>query len=440
MGGRMYRSAGAIARVTAGIGVAALIIAGPQSLAASPESSGFSADRLHRLDTAMQAQIDSGRYAAISVMIARHGQVIKDGRYGYQDLESRAPLRPDAIFRIASMTKPVTGVAMMILFEEGKFQLDDPVSKFIPQFANLMVSTAHGPEPLDHAITIRELLTSVAGFAGGYPINSSVPAVDEAYARAHLTSGTLADMIEKLSRLGLESQPGAKFRYGVQHDIQGYLVERISGRTFDRFLAERIFQPLGMVDTGFGVPSANRKRIVPLYTYDAQGRLTPAADQGGLASAAGETPTFLSGGSGLYSTMADYMRFAKMLARGGELDGARILAPSTVHLMMSDLLPENVHMAFLQTLVGVGYGVDLGIILDPGRASFNSGGIGKGTAFWTGSHGTWFWVDPVNDLIVLGMTQQQGAAAAHVGLPSAAPDIRALSRSLIYQALVDPSR
>jgi CubicO group peptidase (beta-lactamase class C family) len=407
---------------------------------ASPEVLGFSVERLQRLETAMQAQIDAGNYVGISLMIARHGKLIKDNHYGYQELASREPLRADAIFRIASMTKPIVGVALMLLYEEGKWQLDDPVARFVPEFTQLKVATAHGLVPPDHAPTLRELVTSTAGFAAGVGLNSSNPAVDQAYAQANLRSGTLADMIGKLSKLPLESQPGAKFRYGIQHDIQGAVVERLCGKTFDHFLAERLFEPLGMVDTGFGLPLEKRGRIMPLYTYDAQMKLTLAANQGTFNAGAGEAPMFLSGAIGLYSTGADYMRLAQMLANGGTLDAVRILAPSTVKLMTSDLLPENVKLSFAHPIQGVGYGVDLGIVLDPRRASFNGGGIGEGSVFWTGAHGTWFWIDPVNDLIVLGMTQQEGAAATHMGLPHPAPDLRALSRSLTYQALIDGSR
>jgi CubicO group peptidase (beta-lactamase class C family) len=315
------------------------------------------------------------------------------------------------------------------------------VAKFAPEFANLKVASAKGLAPLSHPITMRELLTSTAGWAAGHPIGSVNPAVDQQYAAARLQDGTLAQMAAKLAGLPLESQPGTHFRYGIQHDIQGYLVERISGQTFDRFLEERLFRPLGMVDTGFGVAPEKRGRIAPLNTYDAQMKLVPSANQGNFHSQVmGEKPAFLSGAGGLYSTMADYERFVRMLAGHGELNGVRILSPSTVDLMMSDMLPEGVKLGFLQTIEKVGYGADLGIVLDPARASFNSGGMGKGTVFWTGAHGTWFWIDPVNDLQVIGMVQQEGAAAAHMGIPAKAPDLRALSRSLIYAALTEPKR
>jgi len=440
MNKQMAAWAGLTALVATGIAIAASNTDPVRPTVVSPASLGFSTERLRKLDAAMQAEIDNGKYAAISVMIARHGELIKDSRYGYQDLANRSPLHADAIFRIASMTKPVTGVALMILYEDGKWQLDDPVSKFIPEFADLKVASAQGPAALNHPITMRELVTSTAGFAGGYDMGSANPEVDHSYVRANLKNGTLADMIEKLSHIPLESQPGAKFRYGYQHDIQGAVVERISGQSFDRFLRERLFLPLGMIDTGFGVAPEKRSRLVPLYTYDHELKLVLAKEQGAFTPVAGETPTYLSGAGGLYSTMPDYMRFAQMLANGGTLRGVRILAPSTVKLMMSDLLPEGVKLSFMQPILGVGYGVDLGIVLDPGRASFNSGALGKGTVFWTGAHGTWFWIDPVNDVVVLGMTQQETAGAAHMGMPTPAPDLRAISRSLIYQALTEPRR
>jgi len=440
MNKRLSVFAGFAALLATGAAIAASSTDRSRFAVVAPESVGFSTERLRKLDAAMQAEIDTGKYAAISVMIARHGKLIKDSRYGYEDLANRSPLRADAIFRIASMTKPVTGVALMILYEDGKWQLDDPVSKFIPEFADLKVATAQGPAALNHPITMRELVTSTAGFAGGYDMGSANPEVDHAYVQANLKSGTLADMVEKLSHIPLESQPGAKFRYGYQHDIQGAVVERISGQSFDRFLQERLFLPLGMVDTGFGVAPEKRNRLVPLYAYDHEMKLVLAKEQGAFTPVAGEKPGYLSGAGGLYSTMSDYMRFAQMLASGGALAGVRMLAPSTVKLMMSDLLPEGVKLSFMHPIVGVGYGVDLGIVLDPGRASFNSGGAGQGTVFWTGAHGTWFWIDPVNDLVVLGMTQQETAGAAHMGLPSPAPDLRAISRSLIYQALTEPKR
>jgi CubicO group peptidase (beta-lactamase class C family) len=231
--------------------------------AASPDSVGFSPDRLNRLDSAMQAEIDAGHYAGIGVMVARHGKLVKSGFYGYQTLEGREPLREDAIYRIASMTKPTIAVAMLLLYEEGKWQLDDPVAEFIPEFADLKVLKDGQLVPLDHPMTMRHLMASSAGFAFGPAFGSTNLKVDEMYARADLWSGTNDDIIPKLARLPLESQPGTEFRYGLQQEVQGAILRRISGEQLDTFLERRVFAPLGIKDTGFDVAPDQRDRIAP---------------------------------------------------------------------------------------------------------------------------------------------------------------------------------
>jgi CubicO group peptidase (beta-lactamase class C family) len=406
---------------------------------ANPEELGFSAERLRGLDAVMQAQIDSRKIVGISLMAARHGKVFKNTRYGYQSLDQPEPMRADAIFRITSMTKPITGAALMILFEHGRWLLDDPIAKFIPEFAALKVATAQGDVALDHAPTMRELLTSTAGFAAGNPLNSSNPDLDQTYTNANLRAGTLADMCAKLAQMPLESQPGTKFRYGVQHDIQARVVEVISGQAFDDFLQQHLFEPLGMLDTGFGVPVSQRDRIAPLYSYDADTKLVLAANQGLIAATVGEKPRFLSGGGGLYTTLNDYTTFALMLAKRGAWAGRRVFAPTTVKFMASNLLPAGVPVRFVRTMEGTGYGANLGIVLDPARSTLNGGVFGQGTAYWGGAHGTWFWIDPAYDITVVGMSQQEMSAVTQMGLPHPAPDLRALSQSLIYQALTDHS-
>jgi CubicO group peptidase (beta-lactamase class C family) len=411
---------------------------------ASPASVGFSAERLDRLDDAMQVEIDAGHYAGISLMVARHGKLVKFRRYGYQTLESRAPLREDAIFRIASMTKPIIGAAMMSLYEEGKWQLDDPVTEFIPEFADLQVLTDGQRVPLDRPMTMRHLMASSAGFAFLVPLGSTNPKVDEMYAAADLFSGTNDDFIAKIATLPLEAQPGTLFRYGLQQEVQGAIIKRISGEALDTFLERRIFGQLGMKDTGFGVAPENRDRIAPRYALDENLKLTLAADQSPfpvLAGVpAGEKPRYLLSIAGLYSTTQDYMRFAQMLANGGMLDDVRTLAPTSVKLMTSNMLPHGVPMRFLQPFTGVGYGMGVGIVLDPAHADFNGGAIGAGSYYWGGVHGTWFWVDPTYDVIVIGMIQQVDAGNPMTGRPYPVPDIRGISRSITYGALVDPAR
>ncbi|OYN75635.1 serine hydrolase domain-containing protein [Mycolicibacterium sphagni] len=411
---------------------------------AAPEELGFDPQRLDRLDGAMQAEIDAGHYAGISVMIARHGQLVKANRYGYQSLETRAPLREDAIFRIASMTKPIIAVAMMLLYEEGRWQLDDPVTRFIPEFADLKVLQGGNLVPLDRPMTMRHLMATCAGFAFLVPMGSTNPKVDEMYAQAGLFSGTNEDFIAKIAKLPLEAQPGTLFRYGLQQEVQGVIIQRIAGEPLDVFLQRRIFAPLRMTDTGFGVAPEQRDRIAPRYALDDNLELHLADDQSPFpvlaGTPAGEKPKYLLSIAGLYSTAQDYLRFAQMLANRGMLDGAGILAPSSVALMTSNLLPDGVPLRFLQPFTGVGYGMGVGIVLDPAHADFNGGAIGAGTYYWGGVHGTWFWVDPTNDVVVVGMVQQVDAGNAMTGRPYPVPDIRGITRSVTYGALTEPTR
>lgn len=430
----------AAAIIMAGITAAPALAQVKPVKSGSPESVGFSSERLAKIDAAMQAQIESGRYTGVALMIARHGVLIKNARYGYQDLASRQPLRSDAIFRQASQTKPIIGAALWMLYEDGKWQLDDPLSKFIPEFANLRVATSDGgTEPLNHPITMRELMSSSAGWPG--IVDAATP-IMAAYAKANIRTGTLAEMIAKLAKLPLAYQPGTTYRYGVQHDIMGAVIERLSGQTLDVFLQERMFKPLDMVDTGFGVPESQRYRLTPTYAYDAQDRLVLAKEQTWPFEGrkAGERGPFLSGAGGLHSTMADFIRFLVMLSNGGEFNGRRLLAPSTIELMGRNLFADGTKMEFLQPFEHVGQNGGFAIVLDRANATLNSGAWGEGTMFWGGSFGTWCWVDPSNDIVVLGMSQLETAAAAWMGYPSKAPDLRALSKSLTYQALVDPSK
>jgi CubicO group peptidase (beta-lactamase class C family) len=411
---------------------------------ASPESVGFSPQRLDRLDSAMQNEVDAGHYAGISVMVARHGKIVKSERYGFQSLETRAPLREGAIYRIASMTKPIVATAMMTLYEEGKWQLDDPVTKFMPEFADLKVMKGTELVPLDRPMTMRHLMSTSAGFAFGPQFGSSNPRVDELYTAAGLWSGTNDEMIAKLAKLPLEAQPGTMFRYGLQQEVQGAILRRLSGKGLDTFLQERVLTPLGMKDTGFGVPESQRDRIAPRYMLDARIKLVLSPDQSPFPALAGTpagvTPKMLLSIAGLYSTAQDYICFAQMLANRGQLDGVRILTPSSVKLMSSNLLAEGVQVHFAQLFFGVGYGMNLGISLEPARADFNGGGVGAGTFFWGGVHGTWFWVDPVNDVVVVGMVQQADAGNAMTGRPYPVTDIRGVSRSITYGALIDPEK
>jgi len=392
----------------------------------TPESVGMSSERLTRLHDAMQTLVDDGRLAGITTMIARHGQIADFQSYGYRDMEAADSMAEDDIFRIYSMSKPITGVALMMLYEEGKFRLSDPVRRYIPEFADLKVAASWGPngpvlEDADHAMTIRELMTHTAGLA--YGIGDPHPA-DRLYASEGVLASdqTLKDMIDKLAELPLRQQPGTRWTYSIAVDVQGYLVEVLSGQPFDEFLQESIFDPLGMVDTGFHVPSENHGRFAQVYGYDEDGALvappTPDASEGPRSFL--DPATFFSGGGGLVSSTMDYMRFCQMLLNGGELDGVRILSPTTVDMMSSNHLPRDMG----EYAPGVGFGLDFSVVLDPVEA----GSVSIGEYSWGGAAGTWFWIDPVEELVFVGMIQQFGGGR---------PDVRSLSRQLTYGAITE---
>jgi CubicO group peptidase (beta-lactamase class C family) len=395
-----------------------------------PESVGFSSERLAKLDATMKALVDQGRVPGVVTYVARHGKVVNYTIYGKADLATGAPLKADTIFRMYSQTKPVTGVAMMILYEEGRWKLDDPVTKFIPQFKGLQVFKgldAKGQpivEPIARSATMRELMSHTAGFAYGLTIDNPV---DKAYRESGLLgSKTLGDLVDEAVKLPLASQPGAQWKYSIAVDIQGYLVEKLSGQSLPSFMESRVFRPLGMKDTGFYVPDDKKPRQASLYTYNRAGELIPA--EGFMVLDVTKPPTAASGGGGLVSTVGDYARFAQMLANGGELDGARILAPGTVRLMASNHLSDAV-LDQKPLGPGVGFGLDFAVVTDPVAAGSL---IGKGSFSWGGAAGTWFWVDPENDVVVLGMIQVLGGGQVL--------RLDDLSTQLIYQALVDPSK
>jgi len=386
----------------------------------------MSSERLQRLHDAMQGLVDDGRLAGITTMVARHGKVADFRAYGFRDREAADSMARDDIFRIYSMSKPITGVALMLLYEEGKFRLSDRVDRYIPQFADLKVAAAWGPdrpvlEDLDHPITIRELMTHTAGFA--YGIGDTHPA-DLLYEAEGVVDWdqTLAEAMDKLAGLPLRAQPGTQWIYSVAADVQGYLVEVLSGQPFDVFLQERVFGPLGMVDTGFFVPEEDAARLAQVYGYDQDGELVAqATTESNLRNRTFlDRPRLFSGGGGLVSTTADYMRFCQMLLNGGELDGVRLLSPTTVRMMSRNYLPRSIG----EYSRGQGFGLDFAVVLDPVEA----GTLSAGEYYWGGAAGTWFWIDPVEDLVFVGMIQQFGGRR---------PDVRSLSRQLVYQAITE---
>ena len=401
----------------------------------SPETVGMDSERLNRVTAAMQSLVDEGLLSGAVTIAARDNKVMHFESVGYRDLESRALMMNDTLFRIYSMSKPVTGVALMALYEEGKFKLSDPVEMYIPQMKDLRVYTgtdADGSmttEDANHKMTIRELMSHTGGLS--YGIFSQSP-VDSAYLAAGIgaaaAAGILApnetgrDFVRKLGQIPLKSQPGSQWEYSVSVDVQGYLVEVLSGQKFGEFLDERIFAPLKMQDTAFSVPEEKLNRFSQMYAYSEGGALVPGELFPGTDFT--KAPSFESGGAGLVSTAADYMRFSQMLLNGGELDGERILAPLTVELMHRDQTPKAMAESALDQQ-GTAFGLDFAVILDPVEAESYS----KGEYYWGGAAGTWFWIDPVEDIVFVGMIQVAGPLT---------PDVRGSSRRLLYQAIMEP--
>lgn len=398
-----------------------------------PESVGFSSERLERLHALIQGEIDKKQLAGAVTILARHGKVVEYRTYGKKDLASGAPMTKDTIFRDYSMTKPVTGVAMMILYEEGKWQPSDPIAKYVPEFAHLKVfkgMDADGKMILadpDHAPTMRELMTHTAGFTYGFISNTPV---DKMYRDAKvLGSANLQEMIDKLAKIPLMYQPGKGWAYSISMDIQGYIVEKLSGQSLPEFMREHIYTPLGMRDAGFYVPEEKRARFATLYRANPQGELI-AGELGDYA----KEPTMASGGGGMVSTAEDYFRFASMLANRGELDGKRVLAPSTVKLMTTEHVPDElltgefgIGMSVIRP--GFAWGYDCAVIFDPGKANLSDG---KGTFFWDGAAGTWFFVDPTNDIVFVAMIQRMTSPDNH--------PLEYKAHVAVDQALVDPAK
>lgn len=415
----------------AALSVAPAVAAVHDLPAARPDSEGMSAERLARLSSGMRELVDSGRLAGAVTMVSRHGKVVEFDAVGKRDIAANAPMQKDSIFRIYSMSKPITGVAMMILFEEGKWQLNDPVAKYIPEFAKLKVysTEANGNVALkdqNHPATMRELMSHSGGFTYGF---FSQTAVDKMQLEADLLNpnNTLDEFIKRVAKLPLNSQPGSEWHYSISVDIQGYIVQKLSGMPFEEFLEKRIFKPLGMSDTAFYVPKEKLNRFAEFYSYDNDGKLKAVGVREGLNHDFSAKPALSSGGGGLVSTASDYMRFCQMLLNGGQLDGVRLLSPLTVELMRSNVLAPSVPIL----APGAGFGLDFAIYTDPVAAG---GYYGKGSYWWGGAAGTWFWIDPVNDLIVLGMIQQ--AAGTGAAAVASVPDVRGLSHSLTYQAIL----
>lgn len=386
---------------------------------ASPESQGFSTAGLDQLTAEFRALVDQKKLAGVTTLVARHGKVVHFDTYGSANAATGEPLKSDSIFRIASMTKPITGVAMMQLWQQGKWALSDPVSKHIPEFKGLKVK---GPNNtlVDQRteMTMAQLMSHTAGFG-----------VSAVYNDAGLGATDLQGMIDKLAKLPLETQPGTAWDYGPVVNIQGYLVEKMSGKSLDVYFEDHIFKPLGMVDTGFWMPEEKASRVVAIHTY-ADGVITgPAENRVTTAK-----PNFLAGSGGLMSTAEDYWRFSQAVLNGGELNGRRILQPETVKLMRTNVIaPEAKVDLYGPNQEGIGFGMDFAIVMDPQKANTPQG---LNTFYWGGAFGTWFWIDPANDLVFVGMIQNVNGSTPTGGTPP----LRTISPRATYGALVDPAK
>jgi CubicO group peptidase (beta-lactamase class C family) len=414
---------------------------------ASPESAGMSQTGFDRIEDHLKRRyIDAGRFPGAQLLVYRRGKVVHSKVQGFADVERKAPVKDDTIYRIYSMTKPITSVAFMMLFEESRVALDEPVAKYIPEWKNLGVFVAGSDpafltRPPSRPMLIVDLLRHTAGLTYGFQQRSNV---DAAYREKKIgeveKAGTLKTMVEDLAKIPLEFSPGDAWNYSVATDVLGYLVEKISGMPFEQFLKQRIFEPLGMKDTDFYVPADKAHRFAACYSApggamtfhatDRQGNLTLQDDP--ETSSFLSPPSFISGGGGLCSTAADYLTFCRALLNGGELGGVRLLGPKTLALMTTNHLPGGRELPELSRSLfseaayhGVGFGLGFSVTMDPAKTLIPGS---RGEYAWGGAATTSFWIDPAEELITIFMTQV---------LPSSAYPLRRELRTMIYAAITD---
>jgi CubicO group peptidase (beta-lactamase class C family) len=375
-------------------------VAGPLPTA-NPEDVGMSSERLARVGEAVRKHVDAGEVAGAVTLVARRGKIVHHEAYGFADLASRTPMRTDSIFRLASMSKPITAVAIMMLVEEGKVRLTDPVSRFIPEFparSKVAVPKTGGTEgeaelvDASRPITIRDLLTHGSGLLSG---GLGQRSVGQSVQRA--PDDTLATYIPKLAPVPLDFQPGTLWRYSglAGFDVLSRVVEVASGQPFDVFLRERLFEPLGMPDSGFHFTGRQAQRVATLYTRRPGEALQPNSQE--MLSA-----VYFSGAGGLASTAEDYLQFAQMLLNGGELRGTRYLGPRTVELMVANQTGDMVNGQFGRPARGMGFGLGMEVVLDPVAAGL---AVSKGAFSWQGGTGVSFWVEPAEQLVSVYMIQ-----------------------------------
>ncbi len=443
----MVRSSIALAAAGAMLAPAVPVAADSAKQAAHVRTAvaGFDAARLQELDTALSGVVAKGDVPGLTYMLVRHGKVVAFNSFG-QAVPARGVAQDNqTIFRIFSMTKPITGVAMMMLYEQGKWKLEDPITKFLPEMANLRVISgvdASGQPitvPAKRPPTMRELMSHTAGF--GYGLLGRNPVDDMFRARAVNGSKNLAEVAGKVADIPLKFQPGEGWDYSIAVDLQARIVEVITGENYGAYLQRRVLFPLGMKDTAFHVPADKVGRFADLYGLDPRtGKIVHLPDNFAPNFNFTDPNRQQSGGGGLVSTASDYGRFCQMILNGGKLDGVRLLKPKTIALMGQDVIPvgiqpDNSLVGNMGTTAfsfgnGVGFGLDFMVIKDPKSARVP---VGKGTLSWGGAAGTWFWIDPENDLCFIGMIQRLGGSAGMTDLPG-------LSQRLVYQAMTQPKR
>jgi len=418
-----------------------------------PNSVGISSERLKRLDDWLETQVTSKRLAGCSLLLGRRGQIAYFKATGHSELETEKPFQEDTTVRIFSMTKPITTVAAMMLYEENHFQLDDPISRYIPEFQDMQVwqggESLDNTAPADQPITVRHLMTHTSGLTYGF---MEANPVDARYRELQIGSPSdaadLAEWVERAATIPLICQPGTQWNYSISTDVLGRLVEIWSGKTLAEFFEDHIFQPLKMVDTGFHVAEGKHDRFAALYTptwgatMASSGNVAVSEkekERGGikLQDAAANSgylkpAKIYNGGGGLTSTMPDYARFCQMLLNRGELDGKRLLGRKIVEFMMMNHLPDNKDMAGMgqpvwseTTYDGIGFGLGGAVVLDPVKAQTISS---AGEYHWGGAASTFFWIDPIEDLYVVLLAQL---------IPSSSYPIRREIRARVYQSLTD---
>ena len=399
---------------------------------AAPAEVGLSEAGLAAIDSYLQGWIDKGVVAGLVTLTARHGKIIHTSTLGQKDLATGEPMALDTIFRIFSMTKPVTAVGMMILHDRGLWSPEDPIAKHLPAFAGVKVFgglDSDGAPILiaaDHEPTLRELLTHTAGLTYG---REPMGGLEALYETANVWGSTnLTDMAARLGALPLAYQPGTKWIYSLAMDVQGAIIEKLSGKSLPDFMRDEIFAPLGMVDTAFHTPPEKRSRLATLYRSSSSRGLVPLPVNPLLPDHEAP-PALASGGGGLVSTVGDYARFAQMLLNRGELDGRRIISEQAARLMMTnqlsgEMLANGWGVGHQQIRPGFGYGFNGVVFTDPQAAGIP---VGVGTYHWDGAAGTWFWVDPQNDLLFVGMVQL---------LSEKSPALQATTQTLMAEAIV----